>query len=131
MRYACLVCFEGSIFDTLPPAQKEELDRDSLDYDQELARRGHLVLADALQSPETAITVRVRNGKLSTTDGPFAETKEQVGGVVIVEARDLNEAVQLAAGIPLARLGSIEVRPILEIAYPAEEGAPASAGSPA
>ncbi len=131
MRYACLVCFEGSIFDTLTPAQKDALDRDSLDYDQELARRGHLVLADALQSPESAITVRVREGKLSTTDGPFAETKEQVGGVVIIEARDLNEAVQLAAGIPLARLGSIEVRPILEIPYPEERSAPASAGSPA
>jgi len=124
VRYACLVCFEGSIFDTLSPAQKEELDRDSLDYDEELARRGHLVHAEALQSPEAAITVRVRNGKLSTTDGPFAETKEQVGGVVLIEARDLNEAVQLAAGIPLARLGSIEVRPILEIPYPAEKGAP-------
>lgn len=131
MRYACLVCFEGRTLDALTPAQKEALDRDSLDYDEELARRGQLVLAQALQSPGAAITVRVREGKLSTTDGPFAETKEQVGGVVIVEARDLNEAVQLAAGIPLARLGSIEVRPILEIAYPAQDPAAASAaGAP-
>lgn len=131
MRYVCLVCFEGSILDGLTPAQKEALDRDSLDYDRELAGRGHLVLADALQGPDTAITVRVRDGRLSTTDGPFAETKEQVGGVVIIEARDLNEAVQVAAGIPIARFGSIEVRPILEIAYPAEKDAPAAAGSPA
>ncbi len=131
MRYACLVCFDAKIFDTLTSEQKGEIDRDSLDYDKDLQRRGQLVVAEALQSPETAITVRVREGKLATTDGPFAETKEQVGGVVIVEARDLNEAVQLAAGIPLARLGSIEVRPILDVSYPAEQGDAASAGSPA
>jgi hypothetical protein len=131
MRYLCLVCFEGKDLDALSPAQKAALDRDSLEYDQELARRGHLISAEALQSPQAAITVRVRHGNLSTTDGPFAETKEQLGGFVLVEARDLNEAVQLAAGIPIARFGSIEVRPIYELTHPAEKDAAAAGGSPA
>ena len=72
----------------------------------------------ALQPVDTATTVRVRNGKLSTTDGPFAETKEQLGGFILIEARDLNEAIQVAAKIPLARQGSIEVRPIRELTSP-------------
>lgn len=121
MKYACLVCFEGKALAALSRSESDALTRESLDYDRELERRGHLVLAQALQSPDTAITVRVRNGKVSTTDGPFAETKEQIGGVVVVEARDLNEAVQVASRIPLARLGAIEVRPILELPYPAGE----------
>jgi hypothetical protein len=86
-----------------------------LAYDDALRRAGHLVVAHALQPVEAATTVRVRNGKLSTTDGPFAETKEQLGGFILIEARDLNEAIQVAAKIPLARRGSIEVRPIREI----------------
>jgi hypothetical protein len=127
MKYLCLVCFEGKDLDALARAGTlEELSRESLAYDEELMRRGRFVHAEALQSPDTAITVRVRDGKLSTTDGPFAETKEQVGGFVLVEARDLNEAVQLAAGIPLARIGSIEVRPILEIEVPAVREDPAA-----
>ncbi len=84
-------------------------------YDDALRKAGHLVVAHALQPVEAATTVRVRNGKLSTTDGPFAETKEQLGGFILIEARDLNEAIQVAAKIPLARRGSIEVRPIREI----------------
>ncbi len=121
MKYACLVYFEGRKLDELSRPDADALTRESMDYDKELQGRAHLVLAHALQSPDTAITVRVRGGKVSTTDGPFAETKEQLGGMVLVEARDLNEAVQLASGIPLARLGSIEVRPVLELSYPASE----------
>ena len=115
MRYACLVIFDGSKLDAFTPQEKAAFDRESFEYDQRLQRGGHLVGAEALQSPGTAITVRVRNGKLSTTDGPYAETKEQLGGFVLVEARDLNEAVRLAAGIPLARLGAIEVRPVYDL----------------
>ena len=88
---------------------------ESLDYDEALRRSGHLLAAQALQPVETATTIRVRNGKLSTTDGPFAETKEQLGGFVLIEARDLNDAIQVAAQIPMGRRGSIEVRPIKEL----------------
>lgn len=123
MKYACLVYFEGSKLGALSRTESDAVTRESIDYDRELERRGHLILAQALQSPEAAITVRVRSGRVSTTDGPFAETKEQLAGFVLVEARDLNEAVQLAARIPLAELGCIEVRPVLELSHPEVEGA--------
>lgn len=114
MKYLCLVYFEGSRLAALSPDDKRALDRDSLAYDKDLERSGHFIAADALQSVEQAATVRVRDGKMSVTDGPFAETKEQLGGFILIEARDMNEAIRLAAGIPLAKLGSIEVRPIYE-----------------
>lgn len=115
MKYVCLVHFEGALLDALDADGKHRLDVDSVGYDQELATAGHLVAAEALQSPDSAVLVRVRDGKLSTTDGPFTETKEQLGGFILIEARDMNEAIRIAAGIPLARLGTIEVRPIYQI----------------
>lgn len=115
MRYLCLVYAEPAAFDALTPEAKQALDRDSLAYDRELERGGHFVAADALASTKEAATVRVRAGRMSVTDGPFAETREQLGGFILIEARDMNEAIRLAAGIPLARLGSIEVRPIVNI----------------
>lgn len=118
MRYACLVHFQGSVLEALTERQHQDLDRESIGYDEELKSSGHLVAAQALQSPATAALVRVRNGRISTTDGPFAETKEQLGGFVLIEARDLNEAIRLAAGIPLAKLGTIEVRPVYDIPAP-------------
>ena len=121
MKYACLVYFEGSKLDAMARSESDAITRASMDYDRELERRGHMILAQALQSPEAAITVRVRSGKVSTTDGPFAETKEQLAGFVLVEARDLNEAVQLATRIPLAGVGCIEVRPVLELSYPSAD----------
>jgi hypothetical protein len=90
------------------------LRQETLDYVEALRQRGRLVITHALQSATTASTVRVRNGKLSLTDGPFAETKEQIGGFFLIEARDLQEAIQVAAKWPSARIGSIEVRPIEE-----------------
>ncbi len=128
MKYACLVIFDGSKLDAMAPAEKAAFDRESFEYDQKLIREGHEIGAEALQSPDTAITVRVRDGKLSTTDGPYAETKEQLGGFILLEARDLNEAVRLAAGIPLARLGSIEVRPIFDLAAAVAEQPAAAEG---
>ena len=129
MKYVCLVYMEDGLIGRLSRAELERLDRDSVGYDAELKRAGHLLHAEALQSPQSATTVRVRGGKVSTTDGPFAETKEQLAGFVLVEARDLNEAVQLASRIPLAEVGCIEVRPVLELTYPAvaepAEGRPA------
>ena len=86
-----------------------------LAYDDELRRSGHYLESAALEDEHAATTVRVRNGKMSTTDGPFAETKEQLGGFYLIEARDLNDAIQVASKIPSARTGSIEVRPIMEL----------------
>jgi len=114
MRYLCLVYCEDSTFAAMTPDEKRALDRDSLAYDRELERQGQFITADALQPVTEAATVRVRDGRMSVTDGPFAETKEQLGGFILIEARDMNEAISAAAGIPLAKLGSIEVRPILK-----------------
>jgi hypothetical protein len=90
-------------------------DSECLANSEHLQQGGHYVAAEALQPVRTAATVRVRSGKLSVTDGPFAETKEQLAGFYLVDAKDLNEAIQLAAKIPPARVGSIEVRPIREL----------------
>lgn len=115
MRYICLVHAGPEAFATLDTAGQKALDRDSLAYDEELARNGNLVAANALQPPETAVLVRVRGGSVSTTDGPFIETKEQLAGFILIEARDLNDAIRIASGIPMARLGTIEVRAMYEI----------------
>ena len=112
MQYLCVVYFEPGTLASLTPSEGDALTRNSLEYDDELRRRGHYLMSNALEPVGAATTVRVRNGKVLTTDGPFAETKEQLGGFILIEARDLNEAIRVAAGIPLAKLGSIEVRPI-------------------
>ena len=92
----------------------DALRRETLDYVDELRRNGYLISAEPLQSVRTARTVRVREGNVSVTDGPFAETKETLGGFFLIDARDLDEAVQVASRWPSARLGSIEVRPVEE-----------------
>ncbi len=117
MKYVCLVYVEETKLDALSKSELEALVDESLDYDDVLRRSGHYIVSDALQSVQTATTVRVRSGKVVTTDGPFAETKEQLGGFFLIEARDLNDAIQVASKIPPARLGSIEVRPILELKH--------------
>ncbi len=115
MRFLCLVYFEPKTLMALSPAEKARLNRDSLAYNDELSRNSHYITAEALQPVETARTVRVRRGKVAVMDGPFAETKEVVGGFILIEAAGMDEAVEVAAGIPLAKLGSIEVRPIMQI----------------
>jgi hypothetical protein len=117
MKYACLVYAEPAATDALSPEEGIQLTDDSLDYDRRLAADGHMIAAQALQSVESAVTIRVRNGKASSTDGPFAETKEHLAGFILIEARDLNEAIRVATGIPMARVGSIEVRPILQLEH--------------
>jgi hypothetical protein len=112
MKFLCQVWFEPSVLERMNDEEKKKLDKDSLGYDEDLAASGHMIQAEALQSPRSAVTVRVRNGEVSVTDGPYAETKEQLGGFILIEAKDLNDAIRVAAGIPLAKLGSIEVRPI-------------------
>ncbi|MBX4963270.1 YciI family protein [Rhizobium binae] len=112
MNYLCQVWFDGAVLDAMTKEEKAELDANSLNYDKDLAESGHMIVAQALQPPTSAVTVRVRSGEISVTDGPFAETKEALGGFILIEAKDLNEAIRIAAGIPLAKLGAIEVRPI-------------------
>ena len=112
MKYVCLVYLVEKELEAMSESEADACTDESLAYDETLRRTGQLVLAPALEPVEMATTVRVRRGKMITTDGPFAETKEQLGGFIVLEARDLNEAIQTASRIPLARRGSIEVRPI-------------------
>jgi hypothetical protein len=114
MKFLCLAYEEEEKLNSLSRGEWDALRKETLDYVETLRRNGHLIVTHALQSARTANMVRVRNGKLSRTDGPFAETKEQLGGFFLVEAKDFDEATRLAADWPSARLGSIEVRPIEE-----------------
>jgi len=114
MKYLCLAYEEEQKLNALSESEWHALRDETLVYVEELRKRGQYVTSAALQSVHTATTVRVRNGRLSATDGPFAETKETLGGIVLIEARDLNDAIQVAANWPSARIGSIEVRPIEE-----------------
>jgi hypothetical protein len=116
MKYLCSVFFDEKNLDALSESASQALTDESLAFDQTLRDRGHLLAAHALQPVSAATTVRIRNGKVSVTDGPFAETHEQIGGFLLIEAKDLNEAIQLASKVPPIRLGGIEVRPIKELA---------------
>jgi hypothetical protein len=115
MRYMCLVHIDDELIGALTPEEDRKQQRESIAHDEELTRAGHLVASNALQGPETATVIRVRNGKVSMTDGPYTETKEHLGGFFLLEARDLNEALALAQKAPVARFGSIEVRPSYEL----------------
>lgn len=112
MKYICLAYEEENKLNALSRTEWDVLRDETLSYLEELKKRGHIITAEALQSSRKAATVRVRSGKVNLTDGPFAETKEQLGGFFLIEARDLNEAIQIASQWPSARIGSIEVRPI-------------------
>ncbi len=112
MKYLCLAYESEASLDALSSEEWDALRRETLDYVDELRGSGSLIATHALQSIRTAATARVRNGKPLVTDGPFAETKETLGGFFLIEAADMNEAIQMALKWPSARLGSIEVRPI-------------------
>ncbi len=114
MKYICLAYEEEDKLNILSKAEWERLRGETLSYVEELQQNGHLLAAEALQSVRMAMTVTVRNSHLSVTDGPFAETKETLGGFFLINARDLNEAIQIASHWPSARFGSIEIRPIEE-----------------
>jgi hypothetical protein len=114
MKYLCIAYEEQKKLDDLTPDQWQALRRETLDYVASLRTSGRLIITHALQSATTASTVRVRGGNTAVTDGPFVETKEQIGGFFLIEARDRQEAVDIAAKWPSARIGSIEVRPIEE-----------------
>ena len=115
MKYLCLIFYDEKKLNALSPKEFDALVNESLDYDDVLRKGGHFVAAQALEPVHAATTVRLPSGKVSITDGPFAETNEQIGGFVLIEARDLNEAIQLASRIPPVRLGGVEVRPIKEL----------------
>jgi hypothetical protein len=114
MKYLCLVYHEEEKMDALPASEYDAIVREVLAYREELRQGGHYITSSPLESVQTATTIRVRGGKVSVTDGPFAETREQLGGFYLIEARDLNEAIRLASQMPPARLGCIEVRPLKE-----------------
>ncbi|MFH0129180.1 YciI family protein [Variovorax sp. VaC1] len=116
MRYLCLIYGTEDQTRHLSPQEMDMYINEHIDYDAQLHARGKLVVSEALQPAGTAATVRMRRNTLSVTDGPFAETSEQLGGFYLVEADSEEEALQLAAGIPSARFSSIELRPVKSIA---------------
>jgi hypothetical protein len=113
MKFICLICAE-TVMEQMAPADAEKHFQEYAEFTADIKKNGHFIGANRLTPANTAITVRVRDGKVSATDGPFAETKEQLGGYYVIEAKDLNEAIQVAAKIPGARFGCVEVRPIAE-----------------
>ena len=114
MRYLCLIYEAEKNWATMPKEQSDAMMGEYFAFTEGIRQGGQYIGGEALQPTSTATTVRVRNGKTATTDGPFAETKEQLGGYYLINAKDLNEAIQIAARIPSSRVGSIEVRPIME-----------------
>jgi hypothetical protein len=113
MKYLCLIYDAEKSWQTMPKEQSDAMMGEYGAFTESIKKSGHYVGGDALQPTSTATTIRVRNGKVSTTDGPFAETKEQLGGYYLINAKDLNDAIQVASRIPSAKMGSIEVRPIM------------------
>ena len=115
MKYLCLVYIDEKGLDAMSESDSNALDSVSLAYDDELRRSGLFIVAEALESVQAARTLRPQEGKIIITDGPFAETKEQLGGFILVDAKDFEDALRVASKIPAARLGCIEVRPIKEL----------------
>ncbi|MFN3970643.1 MAG: YciI family protein [Gemmobacter sp.] len=117
MRYACLIYYDPKELFGGSPEANAALEKCE-GHDEVLKASGNFVFSEALEMPENAITIRVRSGAISATDGPFLETKEMLGGIVIIEAKDLNDAVRIAGMNPLARIGAIEVRPVVDFSEP-------------
>ena len=113
MKYLCLICAD-TCMEKMPAAEARAHFEEYREFTDDLRRNGQLVAVNRLQPADTATTLRVRNGRVSTTDGPYAETKEQFGGYYVIETKDLNEAIRIASRIPGARYGCVEVRPIAQ-----------------
>ena len=113
MKYLCLIYENEQAWANAPKDKIDAMMGEYYAFSDDIRKSGHYVGGSGLQPTTTATTVRVRNGKVSTTDGPFAETKEQLGGFYLIEAKDLNDAIQVASRIPGAKFGSIEIRPTL------------------
>jgi hypothetical protein len=118
MKYMCLGYIEPGKFEGMTEDERNAVFDDCFEYNDHLRANGHLVAEDGLQPPETAVTLYWKDGKVATTDGPYAETKEQVGGIQILEARDLNHAIQLVSQLPGFKygLGPVEIRPVADLA---------------
>ena len=112
MKYLCLIYNDEREMGTMPRPDGEKMMTEYADFTESIKKSGHYKGGDALQPTTTATTVRVRQNKVSTTDGPFAETKEQLGGFYMIDAKDLNDAISVASRIPGAKTGSVEVRPV-------------------
>lgn len=123
MKYLCLVYHDEKQLDALPKSEYDALVRETLAYRDELQDNGHGIISSPLHPVAMATTLRVRHGKLTITDGPFAETREQLGGFYLIEATDLNDAIRVASLMPPARFGSIEVRPLMDFTAPGPNGA--------
>ena len=120
MKYLCLIYDEETKMRAMPKAESDAFMGEYMSFTEDVRKKGHYVAGEALHPVSSATTVRIRNGSMVTTDGPFAETTEQLGGFYLIEARDLNEAIQVAAKIPSARVGSIEVRPVVDFSAGAQ-----------
>ena len=114
MKYLCLIYEDEKNWEKMPKEQTDAIMGEYFAFTDGIKKSGHYVGGEALHPTQTATTVRVRSGKTSTTDGPFAETKEQLGGYYLIDAKDLNEAIQVASRIPSARFGAVEVRPVVD-----------------
>lgn len=114
MKYVCLVWFEEGAFDGLSEAEGVKLTDDTIEHDHLLRAQGRLILSQPLGERKDAVTVKVREGKVSVHDGPFVETKEWLGGFYVIEAKDLDEALAIVREDPIARIGHVEIRPTLE-----------------
>ena len=119
MKYLCLICAE-KVMEQMPEADADAHFREYAEFTEAIRESGHFVGCNRLLPPAAATTIRVRNGKVSATDGPWVETKEQLGGYYLIEARDLNEAIRIAAKIPGAPRGCVEIRPVAEDAQTVE-----------
>ncbi len=114
MRYLCMIYDEEQKLAAMSKSESDAFMGEYMAFTGEVRQSGHFVAGEALQPAATATTVRIRNGRRTTTDGPFAETREQLGGFYLIEARDLNEAIGIASRIPSASTGSVEIRPVMD-----------------
>src|SRR5215469_18232766 len=115
MKYICLGYIEPNKFETMSESERNAMVDECFTYDDELRKKRHFAAGEALQGPQSATTLRWKNGKVSITDGPYAETKEQIGGILVLEARDLNEAIQLMSKHPGVKAGPFEIRPVADL----------------
>ncbi|HKV73148.1 MAG TPA: YciI family protein [Gemmatimonadales bacterium] len=118
MKYLCLIYDDEKKMSAMAKAEGEAFMGEYFAFTDSIKGSGHYVAGEALQPVQTATTIRIRNGKTSTTDGPFAETKEQLGGFYMIDAKDLNGAIQIASRIPSCKTGSVEVRPVMTFTRP-------------
>ncbi|KQV11162.1 dehydrogenase [Rhizobium sp. Root1203] len=118
MRFVCLIYNSADVDGTLTASETDDIVRDHFRVDEELLRDGTLIHADALEPPETAVVLRVRNSELSTTDGPYVETKEHLAGLYVIDAPDMETAKAVVARIPCARVGAVEIRPVRILTLP-------------